>query len=100
MQALGSRDSSVAYSDQANSDLVNLFEATDVATVFLDRQLVIRSFTPAVSKVLSIRSGDLGRPVTDLSSRINLVGLADDINQVFRTGPKLERPAERPARTV
>ncbi len=32
--------------DRANSDLQNLFESTDVATVFLDRNLVIRSFTP------------------------------------------------------
>lgn len=79
--------------DRANSDLINLFEATDVATVFLDRQLVIRSFTPAVGKVLNIRSGDLGRPVTDLTSRVSLTGLAAEISEVFRTGRTLERRA-------
>lgn len=77
--------------DRANSDLVNLFDATDVATVFLDTQLVIRSFTPAVSNVLNIRYGDRGRPVTDLSSRVNLEGLADDIRKVFESGHIIEK---------
>ncbi len=80
--------------DRANSDLVNLFEATDIATVFLDGELVIRSFTPAVRDVLNIREGDVGRPVTDLSSRINLEGLGEDLVTVMRTGQRLERRAE------
>ena len=37
--------------DRANNDLQNLFESTDIATVFLDPGLVIRSFTPAVAKI-------------------------------------------------
>ena len=41
--------------DQANNDLQNLFESTQVATIFLDKSLVIRSFTPAVI-------GDLQHP--------------------------------------
>jgi len=32
--------------DRANSDLRNLFDATQIATVFLDSELVIRTFTP------------------------------------------------------
>jgi two-component system CheB/CheR fusion protein len=80
--------------DRANSDLVNLFQATDVATVFLDKKLVIRSFTPAVSNVLNIRPGDVGRPVTDLSSRVTLDGLSDDIRNVFENGQIVERRAK------
>ena len=33
--------------DRANADLRNLFESTQIATIFLDRKLVIRSFTPS-----------------------------------------------------
>jgi two-component system, chemotaxis family, CheB/CheR fusion protein len=65
--------------DRANSDLQNLFESTDVATVFLDKALTIRSYTPSVARIFSILPGDRGRPITDLSSRLNLAGLAGDI---------------------
>ena len=77
--------------DQANNDLQNLFESTDVATVFLDGNLVIRSFTPAVGRIFNILPGDRGRPITDLSSRFSLPGLADDIQQVFAREDSIER---------
>ncbi len=77
--------------DRVNSDLQNLFESTDVATVFLDAKLVIRSFTPAVVKVFSILPTDRGRPITDLSSKLDLTGFADDIGKVFEGGFSLER---------
>jgi two-component system CheB/CheR fusion protein len=77
--------------DRANSDLQNLFESTDVATIFLDRKLVIRSFTPAVTKVFNILPTDKGRPITDLSSRLNLTEFADDIAKVFAGTKPIER---------
>ena len=77
--------------DQANNDLLNLFESTDVATVFLDRDLVIRSFTPAVARIFNILPGDRGRPITDLSSRFSLPQLADDIARVFAGADAIER---------
>ncbi|HEY4030139.1 MAG TPA: CheR family methyltransferase [Caulobacteraceae bacterium] len=84
--------------DRANSDLVNLFESTKVATVFLDRGLVIRSFTPAASQIFRILPGDRGRPLTDLASRVTLPGLADDVRSVFATGETLERAVDHEAR--
>ena len=77
--------------DRANSDLQNLFESTDVATVFLDRALSIRSFTPPVAKIFNILPGDRGRPITDLSSRLNLAGLAHEIGRVLDNEAPLER---------
>lgn len=77
--------------DRANSDLQNLFESTDVATVFLDKKLVIRSFTPAVGKIFNILPTDRGRPITDLSSRLDLAGFADHIRKVFSDGEPIER---------
>jgi two-component system CheB/CheR fusion protein len=80
--------------DRANSDLQNLFQSTDVATVFLDPRLVIRSFTPAVAKIFSILPTDRGRPITDLSSKLDLDGFAADIRKVFSEGTSLETQAE------
>ncbi len=81
--------------DHANSDLQNLFESTQVATVFLDSNLVIRSFTPAVAKVFNILPADRGRPITDLSSKFVLPGFSEDIARVFAGQELLERRAEK-----
>lgn len=81
--------------DQANGDLQNLFESTRVATVFLDRDMVIRSFTPAVSQIFNILPTDRGRPLTDLASRISLPTLGEDVRTVFATGEMLERTIDQ-----
>jgi two-component system CheB/CheR fusion protein len=76
--------------DHANSDLQNLFDSTAVATVFLDRDLMIRSFTPAMTEVFNILPGDRGRPITDLSSRLPMSRLTDDIASVFANNSVIE----------
>jgi two-component system CheB/CheR fusion protein len=77
--------------DRANSDLTNLFQSTQIATVFLDRNLVIRSFTPEVTKLFSLIPSDRGRPLTDVASRIDYPDLENDIRTVF-AGEGIERP--------
>ncbi len=80
--------------DRANSDLTNLFESTRVATIFLDRQLIIRSFTPAVSQIFNILPSDRGRPLTDLAGKVALPDLAADVRAVFESGKAIERTLE------
>jgi two-component system CheB/CheR fusion protein len=76
--------------DRANSDLNNLFQSTQLATIFLDRNLVIRSFTPPVTKLFNLIPGDHGRPLTDLVSRLAYPDLENDIRAVFG-GEMIER---------
>src|SRR5205085_1731565 len=87
----GELQAKVEQLDRANSDLANLFESTRVATLFLDRNLVIRSFTPAVSQIFNILPTDRGRPLTDLVSRIDLPSLREDVGAVFASGELVER---------
>ena len=47
--------------DGANRDLRNLFAATEIATIFLDRHFIIRGSTPAVGSIDNLPS-DQGRP--------------------------------------
>ena len=82
--------------DLANSDLQNLFESTQVATIFLDSGLVIRSFTPAASNVFNILPSDRGRPITDLSSKLALTDLETDIRTAFDKGTMQERQLIHP----
>lgn len=81
--------------DRANSDLRNLFESTLIATIFLDRNLVIRNFTPAASAFFNLRSADIGRPLTDLTSRLQYPELKQHIDTVFGSGEVLEHQLAR-----
>lgn len=77
--------------DHANSDLQNLLNSTQVATLFLDRELRIRNFTPAAGIVFRLIPGDLGRPITDLAAQFATADLGSDIQEVLRTLIPLER---------
>jgi two-component system CheB/CheR fusion protein len=81
--------------DHANSDLKNLYDATDIATVFLDRDLVIRNFTPAVARIFNLLPSDQGRPLTDIVHHLDYVELADDIARIFETQQTFERRVRR-----
>ncbi len=82
--------------DRANGDLRNLFEATQIATVFLDRDLVIRSFTPAISRIFRLIPNDRGRPLTDFAIHPAYPQLQDHVRQVFRTGEPVEHRIAEP----
>jgi two-component system, chemotaxis family, CheB/CheR fusion protein len=85
---------------QANSDLRNLFDSTEIATIFLDRHLVIRSFTHAIATLYNLIPSDQGRPLTDIVSRLNYHGLREDVAFVLSTLVPLERRVTRTDRSV
>ncbi len=86
--------------NHTNSDLKNLFESTQIATVFLDRHLVIRSFTPAITGVYSLIPSDLGRPLTDIVSHLKYASLREDVAFVLSTLAPLERRVDRDDHTI
>jgi len=55
---------------QANNDLSNLLAGTGIGTIFLDRQLRIQRFTPAATQIINLIQPDVGRPVSDIASRL------------------------------
>lgn len=81
--------------DRANSDLRNLFESTQVATLFLDQHMVIRAYTPEVGSIYNLIPSDRGRPLTDIVGRIDYDDLHGDVLQVMRTLQPLERRVSR-----
>jgi two-component system CheB/CheR fusion protein len=81
--------------DGKNADLKNLFESTQVATVFLDRYLVIRGFTPALGDIYNLIPTDIGRPLTDIVSRLRYGRLREDVHQVLISLEPLERRVVR-----
>jgi two-component system, chemotaxis family, CheB/CheR fusion protein len=82
--------------DRANNDLNNLFQNTQIATIFFDRDLVVRSFTPAVTWLFNLIPGDRGRPLTDIVGRIDYPELENDIRAISVGGEIVERTVSVP----
>lgn len=76
---------------RANSDLKNLLESTQIATVFLDNDLRIKTFTPAITDLFHLIDTDLGRPINHIAARIAYPDLESDLRKVLRTLSTIER---------
>jgi two-component system CheB/CheR fusion protein len=77
---------------QASNDMKNLLDSTDIATLFLDKDLNVRRFTPQATKIIKLIPGDAGRPITDLASGLRYPDLAGDAREVLRKLTAVEKP--------
>ena len=86
----------VAELGRSNSDLKNLLEATQIATLFLDNDLRVRSFTPSATEIFHLLETDVGRPLDHVVSRVAYAELHDDVRQVLRSLIPVERTVVDP----
>ena len=77
---------------RASNDMKNLLDSTDIATLFLDKELNVRRYTALTTKIIKLIPGDIGRPITDLASDLRYPELADDAREVLRTLAAAEKP--------
>jgi two-component system CheB/CheR fusion protein len=70
---------------RVNNDMKNLLNSTEIATLFLDKDLKIRRYTFQATKIFKLIKGDIGRPITDLVSDLIYPGLASDARTVLKT---------------
>ncbi len=65
--------------NKSYNDINNLLESTEIATLFLNLNLCVRRFTPAVTRIINLRPLDIGRPISDITTHfqgIDIHGLA------------------------
>jgi two-component system CheB/CheR fusion protein len=70
---------------RVNNDMKNLLDSTEIATLFLDKELNIRRYTIQATKIFKLIKSDIGRPFTDLVSDLTYPELVDDAHEVLRT---------------
>jgi two-component system CheB/CheR fusion protein len=68
---------------RVNSDLQNLLRSTQIATVFLDRDLRVQRFTPRAKDLFNIIESDRNRPLDHVTRRFDYDGLTDDARRVL-----------------
>ncbi len=79
---------------RTNADLQNLMASTDIATVFLNRDLRIKRYTPRAVDLFSIIPTDFGRPLADLRDRFDTEDFIEDAKRVLRSLSAIEREVQ------
>ncbi len=77
-----------------NNDFQNLINSTNIGTIFLDRLLRVKLSTPAAQEIFNLLPTDVGRKLSDITSRLQYDGLQDDIVQVLDTLQTVERQVQ------
>jgi two-component system, chemotaxis family, CheB/CheR fusion protein len=70
---------------RVNNDMKNLLNSTDIATLFLDKELNIRRYTNQATKIFKLIKSDIGRHFTDQVSQLIYPELPEDAHEVLRT---------------
>ena len=83
--------SKVEETDKINDYLANLIASTDIATVFVDRNMHIRWFTPRAKDIFSMLPVDTGRSLLDITHRLDYPQLVDDAAAVYESLTMMER---------
>ena len=76
------------------NDLDNILTSSDVAMLFLDTDLNIRFFTPALKPLFSMIASDIGRPLADLAHHFAGWDLLADARSVLASLVPLVREVE------
>jgi PAS domain S-box-containing protein len=67
-----------------DTDLTNFLVALDIATVFVDADMNIRSFTPPVQRLVNLLESDVGRSLKDVAQKLNDDALLEDCEAASR----------------
>jgi two-component system CheB/CheR fusion protein len=75
---------------ELHDDIEHLLNRTEVATMFLDRQLCIRKFTPRIAETFRVIANDIGRPLRTFTHDLQRPTLMADIEHVLQDGQIVE----------
>ena len=81
----------VDETSKINDDLQNLISSTDIATVFVDRKMRIKWFTPRAKDIFNVIGNDAGRSLFDITHRLDYPLLGKDAAEAFEELRLVER---------
>ena len=77
---------------RVNNDMNNLLNSTEIATLFLDKNLKIRQFTHPATKIFKLIQSDIGRLFTDQVTDLEYPELYNEAKEVLRSLVFVEKP--------
>ncbi|PLP99542.1 CheR family methyltransferase [Cupriavidus pauculus] len=82
---------------KANDDLHNIIASSEIATVFVDKEIRVKRFTPNATAIFNLIDTDLGRSLFHITHSLRYPTLADDVRQSFQTLRLTEREIQSEA---
>jgi two-component system CheB/CheR fusion protein len=79
---------------ELNDDLNNYFRSSSNGKLFVDRDLLLKKYSPAAVSHINIRDSDIGRPLSNITTNIKFETLIDDIKKVIVNNETIVREAE------
>jgi two-component system CheB/CheR fusion protein len=84
--------SKVDETDKVNDDLQNFILASEIACLFVGRDLHLKRFTPQAASIFNIIVSDINRSLLDISNQLEYPELAEDLRDVIEKLKVVERP--------
>ncbi|MFC4871973.1 CheR family methyltransferase [Negadavirga shengliensis] len=79
---------------ELNDDLNNYFRTTVNGLIYVDRNFIIRKFTPSAVKQINLKESDVGRPISDISTNIKFSTMVEDMQKVAESSHLIEKEVE------
>ena len=80
-----------------NNDVENLLRSTNIGTIFLNREMLIRKFTPAIVQQFNLIDGDVGRPIENFQNKLQGISnqsIISDALAVMQNGMPIHREVQ------
>jgi two-component system CheB/CheR fusion protein len=82
---------------KANDDLHNIIASSEIATVFVDKEMRVKRYTPNATAIFNLIESDLGRSLFHITHTLRYPALADDVRQSFQSLRLTEREVQSEA---
>jgi two-component system CheB/CheR fusion protein len=84
----------IADLSNSNDDLNNYFRSNINGQLFVDKDILLKKFSPGAVKHINIQESDIGRPLSNITTNIKFETLIDDIKSVIQNGEVVMKEVE------
>lgn len=76
---------------ELNDDMNNYFRNANIGQVLIDGKLLVRKFSPAVTRMVNLIDTDINRSIIDITTKFNGMDFISDIRKVMSEGKQVEK---------
>ena len=76
---------------ELNDDMNNYFQNSDIGQILIDRDLNIRKFSPAVTRMVNLKDADVNRSIMDITTKFPELNFIGDIRLVMSQAHPVEK---------